>query len=71
MKKLLIGIALVLGISLALGFTRHMFFPSAYKHGYWMEPFDRHLRKFDFANYNLPENYEMATYRSGNLMKKS
>ena len=58
-------LALFVAVILVIWFIEFAYFPTSYKHGDWWEPFDRHLRKFDFANYVLPEKYEMITYRSG------
>lgn len=63
MKKATVYLILFLIAGLAIWFVKFAYFPTGYRDTDWMEPFDRHLRKFDFANYELPDEYEMVTYR--------
>ena len=67
MKKtiLLLLVLLVMG-----AFAKIVFFPASYPHGTWMEPFDKHLRKFDFANYAISDDYQIVTVRQGLNDKK-
>lgn len=71
MKKWIVYLILVLLVLLLVGLVKFAFFPTSYRHGDWWEPFDRHLRKFDFANYELPMEYEMVTYRSSDARDQS
>jgi len=59
-KKIFVTFAVVI---VALSVVKYQFFPTPYKHSFWMLPFWWQKCQSNFSKYSVGDNYSFVTYR--------